>query len=45
MSLVQQVATTYIQLRALDEQLEIAQSTVKVRQDSVKLTRTLAGGG
>lgn len=45
MSLVQQVATTYIQLRALDRQLEIAQQTTKVRQDSVNLTRKLEQGG
>jgi outer membrane protein, multidrug efflux system len=45
LSLVQQVATTYIQLRALDSQLDVAKSTVKIRQDSVQLTRTLADGG
>jgi multidrug efflux system outer membrane protein len=45
MSLVEQVATTYIQLRALDRQLEIARQASKVRQDSVDLTRTLAQGG
>ena len=45
MSLVEQVATTYIQLRALDRQLEIARQASKVRQDSVDLTRTLEGGG
>ena len=45
MSLVQQVATTYIQLRALDRQLEIAQQATKVRQDSVNLTRKLEQGG
>ncbi len=45
MSLVQQVATTYIQLRALDQQLEITRQTLKVRQDSVKLTETLERGG
>jgi multidrug efflux system outer membrane protein len=45
MSLVEQVATTYIQLRALDRQLEIAQQASKVRQDSVNLTRTLERGG
>jgi outer membrane protein, multidrug efflux system len=45
MSLVEQVATTYIQLRALDRQLEIAQQAVKVRQDSVALTSTLEKGG
>jgi multidrug efflux system outer membrane protein len=45
MTLVQQVATTYIQLRALDRQLEITKQTLKVRQDSVKLTETLEQGG
>ncbi len=45
MSLVAQVATTYIQLRALDRQLEIARQAAKVRQDSVQLTRTLSNGG
>jgi multidrug efflux system outer membrane protein len=45
MTLVEQVATTYIQLRALDRQLEIARQASKVRQDSVELTRTLAQGG
>lgn len=45
MSLVQQVTTTYIELRALDRQLEIAQQATKVRQDSVGLTRTLEQGG
>ncbi len=45
MTLVQQVATTYLQLRALDRQLEITKSTLKARQDSVDLTKTLEGGG
>ena len=45
MTLVQQVATTYIQLRALDTQLEITKQTLKVREDSVKLTETLEQGG
>lgn len=45
LSLVQQVATTYIQLRALDRQLEITKQTLKVRQDSLKLTETLEQGG
>ncbi len=45
MSLVEQVATTYIQLRALDRQLEIARQASRVRQDSVALTRTLEQGG
>lgn len=42
---MQQVATTYIQLRALDRQLEITKETLKVRQDSVDLTEKLERGG
>jgi multidrug efflux system outer membrane protein len=34
-----------LQIRALDAQLEITQQTIKVRQDSVALTRTLESGG
>ena len=45
MTLVQQVATSYINLRALDRQLEITRETIKVRQDSVDLTKTLESGG
>jgi multidrug efflux system outer membrane protein len=45
LTLVQQVVTTYLQLRALDRQLEITRQTLKVRQDSVDLTRTLESGG
>ena len=45
LSLVQQVATTYFQLRELDEQLAIARQTEKSRQNSVDLTRTLETGG
>jgi outer membrane protein, multidrug efflux system len=45
LTLVQQVVTTYLQLRALDRQLEITKETLKVRQDSVDLTRTLESGG
>ena len=45
MTLVSQVATSYFTLRSLDEQLLIAQSTLKARQDSVKLTSTLVNGG
>lgn len=45
LSLIQQVATTFIQLRALDRQLEITRQTLKVRQDSLKLTETLEQGG
>ncbi|WP_348263409.1 efflux transporter outer membrane subunit [Telmatobacter sp. DSM 110680] len=45
LTLVQQVATAYLQIRALDAQLEITKETLKARQDSVDLTRTLEGGG
>lgn len=45
LTLVQQVASTYLQLRALDRQLEIARQTLKIRQDSVDLTRRLEEGG
>ena len=45
MTLVQQVATAYFQLRSDDEQLAIAKQTLKERQESVALTRTLVDGG
>ncbi len=45
LTLVQEVATTYIQLRALDLQVEITRRTLKARQDSVDLTRRLESGG
>ena len=45
MTLVQQVAVAYFQLRALDEQLEIARETLKTRHESTDLTRTLESGG
>jgi outer membrane protein, multidrug efflux system len=45
LTLVQQVATTYLQIRALDRQLEITKETLKVREDSVDLTKTLESGG
>ncbi len=45
LTLVQQVATTYFQLRDLDRQLEITKQTLKARQDSVNLTTTLLNGG
>jgi Outer membrane efflux protein len=38
MTLVQQVATAYLQLRALDRELEITRDTLKARQGSVDLT-------
>ena len=45
MTLVQQVATAYLQIRALDAQVEITKATIKARQDSVALTKTLESGG
>ena len=45
MTLVEQVASSYIQLRALDRQLAIAKQTLEIRQQSVDLTRRLADGG
>jgi multidrug efflux system outer membrane protein len=45
LTLVQEVATTYIQLRALDRQVEVTKQTLKARQDSVDLTKRLEGGG
>lgn len=45
MTLVQQVANAYFQLRALDAQLDIAKETLKTRQESVALTKTLESGG
>jgi len=44
-TLVQQVATSYLELRALDKQLEITRQTIKARQDSIQLTKTLERGG
>jgi len=45
LTLVQQVAAAYLQLRALDSQLAIVKQSVKVRQDSLDLTNTLENGG
>jgi outer membrane protein, multidrug efflux system len=45
LTLVQQVATAYLQIRALDTELEITKETLKARQDSVTLTKTLESGG
>jgi multidrug efflux system outer membrane protein len=45
LTLVQQVATAYLQIRALDAQLEITRETLKARGDSVDLTRKLESGG
>jgi multidrug efflux system outer membrane protein len=44
-TLVEQVATAYFHLRSLDEQVSIAKQTLKARQESVDLTRTLESGG
>ena len=45
MTLVEEVASGYLQLRALDSQLLIARDTVKVREQSVHLTTELETGG
>ena len=45
LSIVSQVAETYIELRALDRQLAIAKDTLKTRQESVDLTSRLEHGG
>jgi multidrug efflux system outer membrane protein len=45
MTLVQQVAAAYFQLRFLDQQLEISKETLKTRHESTELTRTLESGG
>ncbi len=45
LTLVQQVATAYLQIRALDAELEITKATLQARQDSVNLTKTLESGG
>ena len=45
LTLVQEVATAYIQLRALDRQVEVTRETLKARQDSVDLTARLESGG
>jgi outer membrane protein, multidrug efflux system len=45
MTLVEEVASTWIQLRALDRQLAISKDTFHTREQSVDLTRRLADGG
>lgn len=45
MSLVQQVATTYLQLRTEDAQLALAQQTFASRRQSVELMRALESHG
>ena len=44
-SLVANVATAYFTLRELDLQLDISKNALTARQDSLKLTQTLADGG
>jgi multidrug efflux system outer membrane protein len=44
-TLVSDVATAYFQLRSLDLQLEISRRTLASRQDSLRLTQTLASRG
>lgn len=45
LSLVTSVATAYIDLRSLDQQLEIAKQTVKLREESVRLFEIRFKGG
>jgi multidrug efflux system outer membrane protein len=45
LSLVTSVATAYIDLRSLDQQLEIARQTVKLREESVRLFDLRFKGG
>ncbi|HWE51660.1 MAG TPA: efflux transporter outer membrane subunit [Bryobacteraceae bacterium] len=45
MTLVQQVVTTYLRLRAFDQQLALARHTVESRTQSAALTRTLEASG
>jgi multidrug efflux system outer membrane protein len=40
-TLIQELASSYFQLRSLDAQLEITQSTIQAREDSLKLTESL----
>jgi multidrug efflux system outer membrane protein len=44
-TLIQSVAEAYFQLRSLDAQLEVTNSTITARQDSLTLTETLEKGG
>jgi multidrug efflux system outer membrane protein len=44
-TLVENVATSYYQLRTLDAELAITQSTLKARKDSLDLTKKLEEGG
>ena len=44
-TVVTNIATSYFELRTLDQQLEIARKTLVTRQETLKLTRTLESGG
>jgi outer membrane protein, multidrug efflux system len=44
-SLVSRVASVYFELRALDQQLDIAQRTLGSRQESLRLTQVRESGG
>jgi multidrug efflux system outer membrane protein len=44
-TVVENVATAYVQLRTLDAQLEITKRTVEARKQSLQLTQTLEEGG
>ena len=44
-TIVEDVATDYYQIRTLDAELQTTRDTVKARQDSVNLTRTLESAG
>jgi multidrug efflux system outer membrane protein len=44
-SLVSQVATLYFELRALDQQLDIARRTIESRRESLRLTEVRESGG
>jgi multidrug efflux system outer membrane protein len=44
-TVVENVATAYLQLRTLDSELEITKRTLEARQQSLQLTETLERGG
>jgi NodT family efflux transporter outer membrane factor (OMF) lipoprotein len=45
LSLQAQLADNYMQLRGLDQQLELLQQTIQAYEKALKLTQTLHGGG
>lgn len=44
-TLVSDVASSYFSLRELDSELDISQSTLETRRESLRLTQTRSGGG